>query len=348
MKIIHCNLWGDIEVSDLALRVIDTPHFQRLHYIKQTGMSYKVFPGANTSRFEHSIGVYGITRTLLDHLFKKQPELLDGCDARRQELICIAGLVHDIGHGPFSHLFDYFLEARGIVNGWEDHEERGMDVLRDLVTRYDVPITAEEVIFIEGMVSGTLNRDLWYHKIINNKESGLDMDKMDYVLRDSMNFGMKIHFDPLRIIRNSRVIDEELCFCDRIKDEIITVFLIRNKMNRFIYRHKRVCLFESVVLYHLNSELYTDIVCLINNKDVRGFLRWTDASVLLRLPDEVYDDLEARRVTLSSEDLSVHDTRKEYIDREWAKIKKLWFYVKKDPVTKFRFNDEDWNLISCY
>jgi HD superfamily phosphohydrolase len=348
MKIIHCNLWGDIEVSDLALQIIDTPHFQRLHYIKQTGMSYKVFPGANTSRFEHSIGVYGITRTLLDHLLKKQPELAQGCDERLQELICIAGLVHDIGHGPFSHLFDYFLEMRGVESGWEDHETRGIDVLSDLIVRYQIPITPDEIQFIEKMVSGTVSSDCWYHAIINNKESGLDMDKMDYVLRDSMNFGMKIHFDPLRIIRNSRVIEGELCFCDRIKDEIITVFLIRNKMNRFIYRHKRVCLFESVLLYHLNSHLYEDVLEIIHQKDVKGFLRWTDAAVLFRLPDEIYDDLESRCVTLSSEDLARYDTRREYIDREWAKIKKLWFYVKKDPQTKFRIGEDEWNLISCY
>lgn len=344
MKIIHCNLWGDIEVSDLALQIIDTPHFQRLHYIKQTGMSYKVFPGATTTRFEHSIGVYGITRILLDHLIKKQPELAESCDARHQELICIAGLVHDIGHGPFSHLFDLFLEMRGFDNGWEDHETRGMDVLRDLI----VDISPDEMDFIRDMVSGKLSSKHWYHAIINNKKSGLDMDKMDYVLRDSMNFGMKIHFDPLRIIKNSRVIDGELCFCDRIKDEIITVFLIRNKMNRFIYRHKRVCLFESVLLYHLNSGLYQDILEIINEKNICGFLRWTDMTVLYRLPHKIYDDLESRRVTLSAEELAHYDTRQEYIDQEWAKIKKLWFYVKKDPHTKFMIKEEEWNLISCY
>ena len=70
VKNFRCSIWGDIEVSQLALSIIDTWEFQRLHYIKQTSLAYKVFPTATSSRFEHSLGVYHITKVIIEHLEK--------------------------------------------------------------------------------------------------------------------------------------------------------------------------------------------------------------------------------------------------------------------------------------
>ena len=108
-KNFRCSIWGEIEVSSLALSIIDTWEFQRLHYIKQTGLAYKVFPTATSSRFEHSIGVYHITKIMIEHL-EKSVEDENKLNNREKELLCIVGLVHDIGHGPFSHLFDFLVE----------------------------------------------------------------------------------------------------------------------------------------------------------------------------------------------------------------------------------------------
>ena len=68
MKQFHCSIWGEIEVSDLALSIIDTFIFQRLHYIKQTGLAYKVFPNAIGTRFAHSLGVYHLTKTIINEI----------------------------------------------------------------------------------------------------------------------------------------------------------------------------------------------------------------------------------------------------------------------------------------
>ena len=341
MKIIHCSLWGDIEISDLAISIIDTPHFQRLHYIKQTGFSYKVFPGAHTSRFEHSVGVYGTIRTLLDHLMKKQPELANECDARQQELICIAGLVHDMGHGPFSHFFDAFLEKIGVEGPWADHESRGMILLRDIVEHHHVDLSETELLWIEKLVKGTGDPRIWTHQIVNNGFSGLDMDKMDYVLRDSTSFGMKIHFDPVRIIKNSRVIEGELCFCDRVQDEIITVFLIRNKMNRFIYRHKKIIEFENIVMEFLcDGNLFKDLVETIRNKEVEKYLGWNDSTLLFRIPAQEYSDFECRKKK------APHFEAPHYEDKTWEKIKNLRFYKKKNPEEKIAI--QDWKIVSCF
>ena len=95
---------GHIELSSLACRVIDTPQFQRLRDISQLGGVYFVFPGAASKRFEHSLGVAHLAKSFLLQLKKAQPEL----SISDQDVLCVelAGLCHDIGHGPFSHLFD--------------------------------------------------------------------------------------------------------------------------------------------------------------------------------------------------------------------------------------------------
>jgi len=340
MKIIHCTLWGDIELSDLAISIIDTPHFQRLHYIKQTGMSYKVFPGAHTTRFEHSLGVYNITQTLLRHLLNNQPELILQCDKRKQELICIAGLIHDLGHGPYSHLFDAYLKKKGIKNSWLHHENRSIELFRNIISTYNIDILPEEIIFIKDLIMGNEESLDWYYHIINNKVSGLDMDKMDYVLRDSMHFGMKIFFDPLRIIKNSKVIDNELCFCERVKDEIMTVFLIRNKMNRFIYRHPKICKYENTIIELLDSEqLSQKIIDIISEKNINEFIQLNDYSLLFRIPFNIWMPYECRKIKMEN-DINL------FKDKEWKKIKKIKFYNKKLPDQKFLI--DDWTIISCF
>ena len=340
MKIIHCNLWGDINVSDLALSIIDTPHFQRLHYIRQTGLSYKVFPSSHSSRYEHSLGTYAITRTLMDHLIFNQPELAADCDARLQELICIAGLIHDLGHGPFSHFFDSFLALVNVKNEWNDHEQRSIDVFKDLVKRYDVKITPFEIKFIDNLIHGR-DTGAWYDTVINNQRSGLDMDKMDYVLRDSMSFGMKLLFDPLRIIKNSRIINNQLSFSDRIKDEITTVFLIRNKMNRFIYRHKKIVEFENVLLHFLINEKYGDeLIDMINQKDVYRFIQQNDVKLINMIPFELFSEYESRKKKFSK---CFHLS---FEDNTWEKIKNTMFFNKKNLYENFLIHD--WNINSCY
>ena len=99
---IYDIIHGNIVIDDIAKRIIDTEEFQRLRNIKQLGCCNFVFPGAVHTRFEHSIGVY--------HLAKKYIDLLNVNNQyftkRERECISVAGLIHDIGHGPYSHLFD--------------------------------------------------------------------------------------------------------------------------------------------------------------------------------------------------------------------------------------------------
>ena len=113
MKVIHCNIWGDIELSDLAIKIIDTQEFQRLHHIKQTSCAYKVFPTAKTSRFEHSIGVYYLTGALLENLLSKQPFIIEKKDLNSLNLVVYAMILVTV-HTLILLIMFYYLTVKRI------------------------------------------------------------------------------------------------------------------------------------------------------------------------------------------------------------------------------------------
>ena len=109
-KIVRDPLWETIRLDATAVRIIDTPEFQRLRYIRQLGFTHLVYPGATHTRFDHALGVYHLTVTALERLRERggvPPEAWEG-----EELVPYAALLHDIGHYAFSHALEE-LEATG-------------------------------------------------------------------------------------------------------------------------------------------------------------------------------------------------------------------------------------------
>ena len=104
-KIIFDPIHKYMKLSPICVQIIDTPVFKRLKHLHQLSLCYQVFPGATHKRFEHSLGVAYLSGKLMRSLQKHQPEL--GITAQDIKLIEVAGLCHDLGHGPFSHLWDH-------------------------------------------------------------------------------------------------------------------------------------------------------------------------------------------------------------------------------------------------
>lgn len=119
-KVFNDSVHGHIEMPSLLVSIIDTPEFQRLRWIKQLGMTYFVYPGASHNRFEHSLGVSYLAGELAKTLQTNQKKL----DITDEDILCvqIAGLCHDLGHGPFSHLFDESFLPRVKPKYAEKHE----------------------------------------------------------------------------------------------------------------------------------------------------------------------------------------------------------------------------------
>ena len=138
VKKIYDTIHGFIPISENIQKIIDTPEFQRLRDLKQLGATNYVFPSATHTRFEHSIAVSYLGKTMIENIKKNQPEL--NISQRDIDLIEIAGLIHDIGHGPFSHLWDNYI----ISKEEKDHEERGCEIFKNMIKKYKLGISEEE------------------------------------------------------------------------------------------------------------------------------------------------------------------------------------------------------------
>ena len=262
---IQDNIHGLIEISELAKSIIDTPYFQRLRRICQLGLSYKVFPSGNHTRFEHSIGVYHLAKVFSKNLVKDL-EYSKKFKTRLCELIGIGGLVHDIGHLAFSHLFENFLNSKNINFSHEKLSERVFDKICE---EYKIKLSKNEIYFIKTLINppdnwneGFLLSDVkiggWVYQIICNKENGLDVDKFDYLTRDSISCGINISFNFDRIIKMAKIVDNEIVFPWKLRHDIFDMYLSRYQLHCKIYHHKTVLSME-ILIKKILSEIYLDV-----------------------------------------------------------------------------------------
>lgn len=279
VKKIYDTIHGFIQVGEHLLNIIDTPEFQRLRDIKQLGATHYVFPSATHTRFEHSIAVSYLGRTMIENIRNQQPEL--NITQRDVELIEIAGLIHDIGHGPFSHLWDNTV----ISEGEKEHEERGCDILKSMISKYDLTINDNEFEIICNIVNPEKKEHIenWYYQIIANKRCQLDVDKIDYIQRDSFyigEIGLTGNFKRLLVdvrVVNVNGLTMELAWCHKLNYEIFSLFTMRYKLHKLVYTHHAVKSHEFVIVDILNN-LHT---LLLENKI--NFIDITDSVVFCKL-----------------------------------------------------------------
>ena len=175
------------ETDCIAWRLLNAREFQRLRRIRQLGFSDLVFPGATHSRFAHSIGVYHTARLLADVIARQQ----GGRNRERERIALLAALLHDVGHGPFSHAF----EAAGAAAGRRKrHEEWGAEIVRGDTDVNRVLRDVDEALpeRIGGLLTEESPRDI-YAAIVSSQ---FDADRLDYIQRDRMATGVEFgHID---------------------------------------------------------------------------------------------------------------------------------------------------------
>jgi len=193
MEILRDPLWNNIRLDPLALALLETPVVQRLRYVRQLGLAFLVYPGATQSRFEHALGAWHLAGVALRLL--EERNALEGIDARAQQIVRAAALLHDVGHYPFSHA----LEEIGVTH----HEQVAhplitsgpvADVLRQALgdsAPDDVfaLITGRSTDALQGLISGSL-----------------DLDKIEYLKRDATMCGVPYGEIDVDRLLNSLVI----------------------------------------------------------------------------------------------------------------------------------------------
>ncbi|XP_053308807.1 deoxynucleoside triphosphate triphosphohydrolase SAMHD1 [Spea bombifrons] len=274
IKVFNDPIHGHIELHPLLVHIIDTPQFQRLRYIKQLGGSYYVFPGASHNRFEHSIGVGYLAGCLVRALHDRQPEL----HINKRDVLCvqIAGLCHDLGHGPFSHMFDGRFMPLACPKRNFKHESASVQMfdhlvesngLEDVMKKYGLCLP-EDLIFIKEQIAGPLSSDAknnasqWPYKgrpeeksflyeIVANKRNGIDVDKWDYFARDCHHLGIQNNFDYTRFLKFARVCEVEnqkhICTRDKEVGNLYDMFHTRNCLHRRAYQHKVGNIIETMI-----------------------------------------------------------------------------------------------------
>ncbi|XP_050395452.1 deoxynucleoside triphosphate triphosphohydrolase SAMHD1 isoform X2 [Patella vulgata] len=255
-KVFNDPIHGHIEIHPLCMKIIDTPEFQRLRYLKQLGPCYYVFPGASHNRFEHSIGVCHLAGEMVCRLQKQQPEL----GITDVDVLCvkIGGLCHDLGHGPFSHLYDTrFIQSVNPGSKWT-HEKASIQMFEHLIEENNLEkdfeeynLTRQDRDFIKEQFNGPLNEDKIYkgrpdkkylYEIVANKRNSVDVDKWDYFARDCYMLGIKNNFDHNRFMRFFRVIedkngDQQICLRDKEVENLYDMFHTRKTLHSRAYQH---------------------------------------------------------------------------------------------------------------
>jgi HD superfamily phosphohydrolase len=230
-KIINDPVYGFISIpTDLVFDLIEHPYFQRLRYIKQLGMTHLVYPGALHTRFHHALGAMHLMSLAIETLRNKDHEITD----EEEEAVFIAILLHDIGHGPFSHALE-----DSIVDGIS-HEDISSLLMQKLNAQFNGALTMAIDIF-----KGTYPR-AFLHQLVSGQ---LDMDRMDYLNRDSFFTGVSegvISSD--RIIKMLNVKDDQIVVEEKGVYSVEKFLIARRLMYWQVYLHKTVVAAEQLLV----------------------------------------------------------------------------------------------------
>ncbi|ALD66891.1 HD domain-containing protein [Spiroplasma cantharicola] len=310
-KFIRDNVHGEIYLDDKVFsELIDTDEFQRLRRIIQLGGGQFVFPSANHTRFSHCIGVYHVICKFLEN------EIINkGISSKDKKVVKIAGLLHDIGHGPFSHTFELISTVH--------HEQYTVEIIRGNTQINKVLINngidpQEVVSVIEGKHK---------NKIVNSLVSSqLDADRLDYLLRDSKGAGVSYSKPDIDwIIRNARIHQKQLVFTNKAINAIENFLLGRYHMFKQVYEHKISIAFDNTfkMWFKRLKDLYISKYKFKALKVIEIFKEVFENKIM---PLEKYTNLddytmfEIFKIIRDEDDPIVKDLSNRLINRKFLKV----------------------------
>lgn len=296
-----------IRFTDLEKKIIDSVVFQRLRRIKQLAGAHLVYPAAQHSRFEHSLGTMHVAGLAGEHLFS-----IGAIEKESIQELRVASLLHDIGHGPFSHLFEEALK----VTGNKNHETIGAEIickteLSDILSGSGYsPKSISEISFGNSKVK-------FKNEIISGS---LSADLMDYLPRDGFFTGVEYgKVDYNRIINSFRVTDNESLALDISSFYSFESMMIsRFEMFRAVYFHKTV---RSAEVMLLHSILLSSEALNLSKLSLNDYLKLTDDSILWKIYSSHNNKIAKEMIS-------------HYLERKLLKCVYERFIRKRDNYTK--------------
>ena len=312
LKILNDPIYGFIQIpNSLIFDIIEHPYFQRLRRISQMGFSNLVYPGANHTRFHHALGCIHLMQKAIRVLRFKQIEITK----EEEKALCIAILLHDIGHGAFSHALEH-----SIVHGIS-HEEISLKFMKKLNDEFDGKLDLAIEIF-----EGNYHRKFFYQLI----SSQLDIDRLDYLKRDSFYTGVtegNISSDRLIVMMN--VHDDQLVIEQKGIYSVEKFLIARRLMYWQVYLHKTGLVAEHMLVNVLirAKELAEKGDELFASTSLRYFLynqinqdNFTDETLEMFSKLDDYDILSAIKEWTNHEDEVLSLLSQMIVDRKLLRI----------------------------
>lgn len=284
MVTIKDSVHDHIVVEGVARELLDTPALQRLRRLRQLGTVGLVYPSANHTRFEHSLGVYHLANTALGEL---------GIEGKQAERLRAAAILHDIGHSPFSHNTEAIVARR---------TGRMHDEVDDLLDEGEIArVLALHDIDPEA-VAGLIAGDGEFGQLISGE---LDVDRMDYLVRDAHHTGVPYGtIDVGRLVRELRFVDGELVLAEGNVQTAESLLVARSLMNPVVYNH-HVARISKAMLRRASEQLLD-----AEATTPEEFRRMDDAELLVALRTCAETGPLIRRI----------DTRSLYKRAIWAEL----------------------------
>jgi len=300
--------WGEIKdpvhgyvyITKTEKDIVDSFPMQRLHRLRQLAGAEYVYPGANHTRFEHSIGTMYLAQRLTEN-----SNLSQYLSKEETQMIHLAALLHDVGHGPFSHVFEHLLEK--FLD--KTHEEMTVWVIQKSELSDILENAGYSANQIAKLATGSLRRKgkTFMDQVI---QSAVDVDKLDFIVRDTYHTGAEYgNVDVFRLIHMLDVVDENLAVNSGALSALESFILARIESFKSIYFH-RVSRAAQIMLA-MAMEKAKDELGLISFKTPEEYLSLNDYTVwtMLKLCEKsrkIMENLERRRLLKCAYDQTFH------------------------------------------
>jgi HD superfamily phosphohydrolase len=335
LKIINDPIYGFITIPNkLIFDLMEHKYFQRLRRISQMGFSYIVYPGAHHTRFHHALGAMFLMQKAVQVILSKGVEISE----KEEEALYVAILLHDIGHGPFSHAME-----NSIVENIS-HEQISLLFMEALNRKFNKQLTLAIQIF----------KDEHPRKFLHQLVSGqLDMDRLDYLKRDSFYTGVpEGTVNAQRLIAMLNVKDDKLVVEEKGIYSVENFLVARRLMYWQVYLHKTGIVAEQLLVRVLKraKQLSAQGVVLPASISLKFFLNnninsndFSDEvlDTFSKLDD--YDIISAMKMWVGSDDFVLKNLSKMLLNRDLLKVK-----VKSKPFSIQKIKEKRKNLIEKF